>query len=176
MMQAGHNDSLRAQLAGTNINAETFLATDYLNHFNEVVMLIEMIPDMPECLEDARDWQPKSYTEHFENSGFSDRGLAVQAYQVAPPRYRRPLEEISRRLNDKIAGLLADIEAPVAENNMDDCAMLVEQASQEIKIMIQLASAVINGTSDVTTAAEVEALLAEIGNDNASQGEIDKLF
>jgi hypothetical protein len=39
----------------TNINEQTLLATDYLNHFNEIVMLLEMVPDMPEMLEDAKE-------------------------------------------------------------------------------------------------------------------------
>ena len=41
---------------GKNINETSLLATDYLNHFNEIIMLLDMIPSMPECLEDARGW------------------------------------------------------------------------------------------------------------------------
>ena len=176
MMQTSDQTSLRAQMAGTNINAETFLATDYLNHFNEIVMLVEMVPDVPECLEDARIWQPKSYIQHFEDSGFSDRRLAIEAYHAAPLCYRGPLEEISRRLNDKIGTLLMDIEALVAEKRMGDCASRVEIASHEIKTMIQLASAVIYGTSEATTAADIDLILAETVRDDISQDEIDKLF
>lgn len=50
----------RQRVEGTNICDASLLATDYLNHFNEVVMLIGMIPDMPECLDDAREWRPKT--------------------------------------------------------------------------------------------------------------------
>jgi hypothetical protein len=38
-----------AQLVGANINPTTWLATDYLNHFNEAIMLLEMLPCAPEC-------------------------------------------------------------------------------------------------------------------------------
>ncbi len=41
-----------ALLRAANINPRTGLATDYLNHFNEAIMLLEMVPDMPECAED----------------------------------------------------------------------------------------------------------------------------
>jgi hypothetical protein len=41
-----------AALAAANINPQSGLATDYLNHFNEAIMLLEMIPDMPDCVED----------------------------------------------------------------------------------------------------------------------------
>jgi len=49
----GHIDEARAAvLRAANINPPTGLATDYLNHFSEAVMLLEMVPVMPECAED----------------------------------------------------------------------------------------------------------------------------
>src|SRR2546430_6889957 len=57
-----------AELKAANINPRTGLATDYLNHFNEAVMLLEMIPDIPECAEDFLQWRPLSYAEHFTAS------------------------------------------------------------------------------------------------------------
>src|SRR5262245_28249336 len=47
-------------LRDANINPRTGLATDYLNHFNEAIMLLEMIPDMPECADDFLEWRPLS--------------------------------------------------------------------------------------------------------------------
>ena len=36
---------LRHSVRGSNINEETLLATDYLNHFNEAIMLLELVTD-----------------------------------------------------------------------------------------------------------------------------------
>src|SRR5471032_3610958 len=72
-----------AELRAANINPRTGLATDYLNHFNEAIMLLEMIPDMPECAEDFLGWQPLSYREHFTASHFRARELAIEAYESA---------------------------------------------------------------------------------------------
>src|SRR6202453_1777795 len=72
-----------AQLRAANINPRTGLATDYLNHFNEAIMLLEMVPDMPECAEDFLGWQPLSYSEHFTASNFKARDLAIEAYEAA---------------------------------------------------------------------------------------------
>src|SRR6202453_233333 len=72
-----------ARLRAANINPRTGLATDYLNHFNEAIMLLEMIPDMPECAEDFLGWQPLSYREHFSASHFKTRDLAIEAYDSA---------------------------------------------------------------------------------------------
>jgi hypothetical protein len=79
---------LRTRIAGTNINKKTLLATDYLNHFNGLVMALDLIPDMPDCLQDAREWLPKSYEEHFADSQFSDTTLAIEADAIAPSKYK----------------------------------------------------------------------------------------
>ena len=50
----------RARLHGTNINEQTLLATDYLNHFNEIVMTWEMVPDFLDLWDEVKDWRPIS--------------------------------------------------------------------------------------------------------------------
>jgi hypothetical protein len=55
----------RARLLDANINPITGLATDYLNHFNEAIMMLELAPEMPDCMEDLSAWRPLSYCEHF---------------------------------------------------------------------------------------------------------------
>jgi hypothetical protein len=65
-------------LLKANINPVSLLATDYLNHFNEAVMLLELIPDMPDMLEDAKRWAPKPYKQHFRDSGFMAEGPGLR--------------------------------------------------------------------------------------------------
>src|SRR5947208_15130199 len=74
------------RLRVANINPRTGLATDYLNHFNEAIMLLEMVPDMPECAEDFLTWSPLSYAEHFWASNFKARDLAIEAYELSDAR------------------------------------------------------------------------------------------
>src|SRR6202051_3404623 len=76
---AGISPARAAELKAANINPRTGLATDYLNHFNEAVMLLDMIPDIPECAEDFLQWHPLSYAEHFTASNFAARELAIAA-------------------------------------------------------------------------------------------------
>jgi len=69
-----------AQLRAANINPRTGLATDYLNHFNEAIMLLEMVPAMPECAEDFLTWYPLVLSGTFHGVEFQgarprDRGL-----------------------------------------------------------------------------------------------------
>src|SRR5438067_11379030 len=88
-----------ARLAAANINPKTGLATDYLNHFNEAIMMLEMVPELPDCIQDLAAWQPLSYTEHFAASSFKDRELAIAAYDLAEPRLRERLDEIADIMN-----------------------------------------------------------------------------
>src|SRR5205809_7053302 len=84
---AGPGKEARAAvLRAANINPRTGLATDYLNHFNEAIMLLEMVPDMPECAEDFLTWTPLTYAEHFWASNFKARDLAIEAYELSDAR------------------------------------------------------------------------------------------
>src|SRR5580698_1252656 len=82
-------------LADANINPATGLATDYLNHFNEAIMLLEMVSSCPECLEDFLGWRPMSYREHFVASRFTGRDLAIAAYDAADPDLRNCLDALA---------------------------------------------------------------------------------
>src|SRR5713101_6728519 len=84
-----------AELRAANINPRTGLATDYLNHFNEAIMLLEMIPDIPECAEDFLTWTPLSYCEHFMASNFRARDLAIEAYESADAAIRVDFDNIT---------------------------------------------------------------------------------
>src|SRR6202790_1995738 len=89
------DDARAARLRAANINPRTGLATDYLNHFNEAIMLLEMIPDMPECAEDFLGWQPLSYCEHFTASNFKARALAIEAYDSADAGIRAEFDNLT---------------------------------------------------------------------------------
>src|SRR3954453_13382591 len=84
-----------ARLRAANINPRTGLATDYLNHFNEAIMLLEMIQNMPECAEDFLTWSPLSYCQHFMASNFRPRDLAIEAYDSTDAAIRTEFDNIT---------------------------------------------------------------------------------
>jgi hypothetical protein len=131
-----------AQLQAANINPRTGLATDYLNHFNEAIMLLEMIPDMPECAEDFLGWHPLSYREHFTASNFRARELAIEAYDAADERIRTEFENITSAMTS----ILTAVAAAMREVNQDKTrATLAEQATAWVKPLVMKAGGVING-------------------------------
>jgi hypothetical protein len=141
--QTGPDEQARAaQLAAANINPRTGLATDYLNHFNEAIMLLEMIPDMPECAEDFLGWQPLSYQEHFTASNFRARDLAISAYDSADAGIRAEFDN----LTSAMTSILTAVGAAMREARQDKTrATLAEQATGWVKPLVMLAGGIING-------------------------------
>jgi hypothetical protein len=152
-----------ARLAHANINPCTGLATDYLNHFNEAIMLLEMLPVAPDCKEDFLEWRPMSYVEHFAASHFKHRDLAIAAYEVADPVFRRQLDEITGRMNQILTeahdGLKGDL-------THDTIRILAEATAHWLRPLVARAGAVING----------ELAATQPSADAAPQDAIDALF
>jgi hypothetical protein len=149
---AASNPARAAELRAANINPRTGLATDYLNHFNEAVMLLEMIPDMPECAEDFLTWKPLSYAEHFTASNFKARDLAIEAYNTANARIRTDFDNIT----SAITSILSAVSEAMREAQQDKTrAILAEQASGWVKPLVMQAGGVINGDG----AADVEYIM-----------------
>lgn len=143
---------------GTKINARTLLATDYLNHFNEIIMLVDMIADMPECIEDVAAWAPKSYQDHFRDSGFSDKDLAVAAYDHVPALYRKPFERIIDQLDALILQVAARLTSASAADNSDEIAAAA-LFGPELRLLVEKAGGIINGEHDGTDQADIDAML-----------------
>jgi hypothetical protein len=130
------------QLARANINPATGLATDYLNHFNEAIMLLDLVSTMPECLPDLMAWGPMSYQEHFAGSAFKHRELAVASYKVADPAARADL----KRLTDAMTAiLLAARDAMTVDGRAVKTTAGATKAAAQLRSLAAQAGAVING-------------------------------
>lgn len=163
-----HTRTYQRLVAGTTINPTTLLATDYLNHFNEIVMFLDMMPDAPEFLEEARAWRPLSYQEHFLASVFPYKELAVQAYEHAPTEYREPFDAQVGAMDALVERTLRELEtlAPLSRGaDPDRIRHVTGEASRELQDLIARASAIINGQ-----------LSESAGGATLDQDAIDSLF
>jgi hypothetical protein len=139
---AADNAARAEQLRAANINPRTGLATDYLNHFNEAIMLLEMIPDMPECAEDFLGWKPLSYAEHFTASNFKARDLAIEAYEAADARIRTEFDNITSAITSILTAVIDAMQQAQQDKTR---TRLAEQASGWVKPLVMQAGGVING-------------------------------
>lgn len=143
-----------ADLAAANINPQTGLATDYLNHFNEAIMLLEMIPSMPDCAEDFFGWAPLSYAEHFTASNFKGRDLAIAAYNIADAQIRGEFDAVTHAMT---AILIAIRDAMAKVQKDDSRAKLADEAVSWLKPLVAQAGSIINGTPLVPDVAAEQA-------------------
>lgn len=89
-------------LLAANVNPSTGLATDYLNLFNEYIMLAEMVADGSMDPEVLSDWQPIDYESHFAQSGFAGADMVLLAYRSLPHDAKLEFEEAVTGLIDLI--------------------------------------------------------------------------
>lgn len=150
------------RLIEANVNPRTGFATDYLNHFNEAVMLLELLADMPECLDDFFAWRPKKYDQHFATSKSKHRQVALAAYAEADPGLRQQLDWLAHSMNEILMATREVMRQDVSNHNA-----VADLAVRWVKPLLVRAGAVINGTqaqhaAEAGTAPQtvVDALLA----------------
>ncbi len=142
------------RLAAANISPATGLATDYLNHFHEVAMLLEIAGEDEVCSQEVLAWAPVSYPRHFEHSGFRDKALAMLAYQAASPEVRVVLELACARIEGEVAAAQTLIRA----KRLD--AEIAHALAQSLFSRISAVAAVIAGAMAAADQAAVDDLLA----------------
>ena len=99
----------RVKRAEALINPASGLANDYLNLFNEIVMLVEQLPTMPELFEDIERWRPTSYRDYFKRSILPGRGTTLEAYDRLDTRFRQNFESVVAELDRRATGAVAAV-------------------------------------------------------------------
>jgi len=157
------------------VNVETLLATDYLNHFNEVFMQVEMLADMPDWLDELLDWTPKSYEQHFEDSSLPDKAQIIEAYHHAPGLFREALQIEVDRLVELVGDTLQKVAMEAAHGADESIRAVVGEFSKEAEVcMTDMRKVIAGGAAAVghVAAEQPEADEPEVMDQSA----IDALF
>jgi hypothetical protein len=169
---------LRRAVRGSNINEETLLATDYLNHFNEAIMLLELVTDMPELIDEVKAWRPKTYQQHFHDSGLSIGDLAIEAYKAAPLRYRRPFDATVEEANLALLAGVEEVEHVLRDGNTAIVGEVISTVVATVQSCNDRAGAIINASTpnpaDVEQPSQQESM-TDAGS-VLDQDDIDALF
>ena len=117
------------------------------------IMLLEMVPDLPECADDFLEWQPLSYAEHFTASNFKARDLAIESYETADAGIRAEFDQ----LTDSMTRILTEVGAAMRQLQQDKSRVaLAEQAIVWVKPLVMQTAGVINGAAE----ADVDSIMA----------------
>ncbi len=148
-----------AAQARIGVDSVTGLATDFLNQFNEVSMLLDMIANDPSLMEDLEAWRSRDYIAHFAASGFADRHLVLEAYELSPPLTRRRFDALCGELADILAQGLAFLSNCRTAGAEASVAPAAEALSQELRSHLDRLDALIHA-----------------GRRRPSQGFVDSMF
>ena len=110
-LAATHPAALIDRLNAANVNPATYLATDYINHFNQIAMLLQIVETMPEMADDVAAWSEKTYRQHFLDSGFSETPLILWAYDHAPGPTRRAFDSETDSLTEEVQAAVSLVTA-----------------------------------------------------------------
>jgi hypothetical protein len=97
------------QRAEAIVNPASGLANDYLNLFNEIVMMIEQLPVIPELIDDILQWRPVTYQAYFAKSVLPGRTSALEAYRALDAAFRRDFEAVVADLDRRAVGAVVAI-------------------------------------------------------------------
>ena len=150
-------DLLAEQIQGKNINEISYLATDYLNHFGEIIMLIEMAVMMPECREDALAWEPKSYCDHFLGSGLSAPDVYIAAYEAAPMEYRFPFDETVEKMTSLAHEGIQKL--GLAEEVDERASVQITEIVAQLRTLSDQAASIVNGHLSSSRQDAIDAIM-----------------
>jgi len=154
-------------MEAANVHPDTRLATDFLNPFNEYIMLAELVADKTMPPDVLGDWLPIDYETHFARSGFAGMDIVLAAF--------RSLECYKRRAFENAVNVLIELilDHQLLANQIFAHNIFTHQSSLEHEG---------GKMADIKHARDqVSALISDPGHfddvdNNATQAAIDALF
>jgi hypothetical protein len=133
---------------GKNIDQKTLLSTDYFNTFNSVIMLFDMLPEMPELLEEVAQWQFLDYVGHFKASGLDFAQLAIEAYEYTPTETKTLFEHKIKGMRIFVEEASRTLHRLQEAGEMTTFAAYGRMATTLLRGMVEEGNGIIHGRSE----------------------------
>jgi hypothetical protein len=143
--EAEMDGDLAARVAPTTIDDGTFLSTDYFNAFNEVIMLLGMLQDMPEMFDEVRGWHFRTYEEHFRESGLGIAPLAIEAYGHVDPPVRAQFERNIDQLRLTVETARDALGALMDQGELEHFKHSAIDYTMQLQALVDAGSAIVHG-------------------------------
>ncbi|MEP3264862.1 MAG: hypothetical protein ABJM86_00070 [Hyphomicrobiales bacterium] len=138
-------------LIDNNVNLVSGLATNYLNHYIEILLLIEMLPDMRECFEDIRTWKPMSYCEHAACSELPNSDLVLKVYDSVDAQRRKNLSTIAHEADKALTSFVNRAGTALDLNDANLLKEIAIEAKEYLTPIIERMTGVITPSAKTTT-------------------------
>jgi hypothetical protein len=114
---------------------------------------------MPMMLDECYLWEPRSYQEHFRQSGFSDKELAIAAYEHVPAKFRGPFEDTIIQMQMVVSATIQRMAAAIEADNLDQLRFDCQISVGVIHKIIQVANGIIHGAAGMMDQEEIDLYL-----------------
>jgi len=145
--QDGRRDDANVAAAVSLVNPASGIANDYLNLFNEIVMLVEQLPSMPDLFEDVKNWRPVSYRDYFAASSLPGSQSALEAYDRLDSFFRKEFEGVVGELDMQATGVVAAIRLHLRarkDSDPDGLSNICERGGAAMRSTLERAVTIVN--------------------------------
>jgi hypothetical protein len=130
------------------VNPNSGIANDFLNQYNEILLLVENLPILlPEMIDDLLAWKPRSYEEYFRTSPLVGGEIAIKIYQALKASFRdifeAQIEKINGLANRGIV-VIAHQQHGSEEMRPEDVEAFCEEISTQLRAEIEKAADLVN--------------------------------
>src|SRR3954452_22880587 len=136
------------------------LSNDYLNHYSEALMLIEMAAADPGLACELAQWRPLDYRAYFKASPLRRAAEALAAYERLSDAQRAAFEALTQAMDAVATAAIAGLQPPCAAA---EAALIAEATLPPFRRLVARAASFLNsGGENIAHASEVEAAQAAI--------------
>ncbi len=153
-------------MLAANVHPDTRLATDFLNPFNEYIMLAELVADKTMPPDVLGDWLPIDYETHFARSGFVGMDIVLAAFRSLECYKRRAFEDAVNVMIELI------LDHQLLANQIFDHQSHLEHGGEQ---MSEQMAGIKHARDQVSALISDPGHLDDVDND-ATQAAIDALF
>lgn len=132
--------------ASALVNPASGVANDYMNHFNEILLMIENLPALlPEMVDEMLAWRPVSYRAYFESSPLPGSVEVLEIYDSLEEDFRRDFESMVELL-DKI---IMESIAVISTHRRDDGTIEADEIGETCARLSAQLRTVLDRTADL---------------------------
>ena len=130
------------------VNPNSGIANDFLNQYNEILLLVENLPVLlPEMVEELLAWRPRTYEAYFRASPLLGSGLAIEIYQALDGAFRERFEAQIAKINalaKTAITVIGDQRHGSEEMRPEDIEAFCEEISAKLRAEIEKAADLVN--------------------------------
>ncbi len=134
--------------ASNLVNPSSGIANDFLNQYNEVLLLVENLPVLlPEMVDELLAWKKKSYEEYFMTSPLPGSDIAIKIYGMLDDSFKKKFEvQIAKidKIADRAVEVIRERNSASSELNADDVEEFCGQISKKLREEMEGAARMVN--------------------------------